>query len=151
MKGRFGLGYDVDLNGVNMRYYFGNLGIDFTLGFGLKTATAAGQTTRIDLSFSPKIVYALKLHKVLHLNLSGGVFFQVLGSNNSGQTDMNISFFFGMGPELILFERLAVEIFFGVAANINNLMEKGAKTHFSFGTIGQRLNVVSGAQFRYYF
>jgi hypothetical protein len=150
--GRFGLGYDADLNGINVRYFFSRLGLDMTVGFALATATADGQKTKFDLIFAPKLVYALELHETVNLNVLGGMFLQVLGSHARDQTDMNIGFFGGLAPELIIWDHLAVEVFFGLSANINNLLEKQAgKTNFTFGTLGRRLSVVSGAVFRWYF
>jgi len=150
--GRFGLGYDADLNGINFRYFFSKLGIDVTLGFALATATADGQKVKFDTIIAPKIVYAFELHETVNLNVLGGMFLQVLGSHAKDQTDMNIGFFGGFAPELIIWDHLAVEVFFGLSANINNLLEKqAAKTNFTFGTLGRRLSIVSGAVFRWYF
>lgn len=150
--GRFGLGYDADLNGIDFRYFFGRLGIDVTVGFALATGTTDGQETKFDMILAPKFVYALELHETVNLNVLGGMFVQVLGSHADDQTDMNLGFFGGLAPELIIWDHLAVEVFFGLSANINNLLEKQAgKTNFTFGTLGRRLSVVSGAVFRWYF
>lgn len=150
--GRFGVGYDADLNGINFRYFFSKLGIDVTVGFALATATADGQEVKFDTIIAPKFVYALELHETVNLNVLGGMFVQVLGSHADDQTDMNLGFFGGLAPELIIWDHLAIEVFFGLSANINNLLEKQAqKVNFTFGTLGRRLSIVSGAVFRWYF
>lgn len=150
--GKFGLGYDADMNGLNMRYYFGRTGIDFTLGFGLQTKRADGEALKFDLIAAPKLVHAIELAKDVNLNVIGGLFVQVLGSNVKDTTDLNMGVFGGLAPEILLFDHLALEVFFGITANINNLLKKqAAKINFNVGTLGSRLSVVSGAVFRYYF
>ena len=150
--GRFGLGYDADLNGVDIRYFFSRLGVDFTVGFAMETKTAAGEKVKFDLIFAPKVVYALELHDKVNLNVLGGMFLQVLGSHAKGQTDMNIGFFGGLAPELLIWDHLAIEVFFGLSANLNNVLEKQAgEMSFALGTLGRRLSIVSGAVFRFYF
>lgn len=150
-RGRFGLGYDADLNGLNMRYFFNQFGIDLTFGFALQTARADGQDADFDLIFAPKLVYAFRLHEKVNLNVEGGMFFQVLGTSGPESTDLSMGFFGGLAPEVMLWDHLAVEVFFGLALGLNNLLEEQAKLNVSFGTLGQQLSVVSGAVFRYYF
>lgn len=150
---RFALGYDADLNGVNLRYFpAASLGLDLTIGFGVQTKTTAAEGTRFDLMFTPRLIHPFRLHEKINLNVEGGLYFQVLGSQTRDQTDLNMGVFGGFGPELLIWDHLAVEIFFGLAANVNNLLKKQAqKVNFSFGTLGRRISVIGGAVFRYYF
>jgi opacity protein-like surface antigen len=151
-NGKFGLGYDADLNGVTFRYFIGQLGLDFTFGFAMQTARADGEEVDFDLIFAPRLVYAMRLHEKINLNVGGGMFIQVLGTNAPDTTDMNLGFFGGFSPEVILWDHLSVEVFFGMALSMNNLLEEQAeKINISFGTLGNQLSVVSGAVFRYYF
>jgi hypothetical protein len=152
VAGRFGLGYDADLNGVTFRYWFSDLGIDVTVGLGLETKTAAGEKAKFDLMVTPRLVYAFKAHEKLNLNIAGGLYVQVLGSHTAGQADMNVGVFGGFSPEILLLDHLAVEVFFGLAANANNLLKNQAsEISFSFGTLGRRISIIGGAIFRYYF
>lgn len=149
---RWGVGYDADLNGLNVRYYFGQAGIDFTLGFGLETKTQNGETAQFDLMFAPRFVYAFRLHENLNLNAEAGVYLQVIGSHTRNQSDMNVGFYGGLAPEIVLLDHLGIEVFFGVSGNVNHLLENQAsKVSFSIGTLGRRISIIGGAVFRYYF
>ncbi|MBK6848306.1 MAG: hypothetical protein IPG96_12545 [Proteobacteria bacterium] len=150
--GKFGVGYDADLNGINLRYFANRVGIDLTWGLALQSPRRDGEETRVDMIFVPRLVYALKMHEKINLNTGGGLTFEVLGSNASDDTDFSLGLFGGLGPEILLWDHLAVEVFFGAALKINNLAENQAqKVNISFGTLGQQLSIVSGATFRYYF
>jgi hypothetical protein len=151
-NGKFGVGYDADLNGATVRYFFADrMGIDVTLGFSLQTARADGQETDFDMILAPKLVYAFRLHDKVNLNLEGGAFLQVLGTNSNVSTDLNLGFFGGVAPELLIWDHLSVEVFFGLSLALNNLLEEQGKLNVALGTLGQQLSVVSGAAFRYYF
>lgn len=150
--GKFGLGYDADLNGIDIRYFWSNLGVDVTVGFAMETETNDGEELKFDLIVAPKLVYAFRVHKSINLNALVGAYLQVLGSHAKDGSDLNVGFFGGLAPELVIWDHLAIEVFFGLSANINNLLEQqAAKTSFSLGTLGRRLSIVSGAVFRYYF
>lgn len=150
--GKFGVGYDADLNGINLRYFVSRMGIDLTWGLALQSPRFDGEQTRVDMIFVPRLVYAFKMHEKINLNAGGGLTFEVLGSNASSNTDFSLGLFAGLGPEIVLWDHLAVEVFFGAALKINNLAENQAqKVNVSFGTLGQQLSIVSGATFRYYF
>ena len=149
---RWGIGYDADLNGLNVRYFFGPAGIDFTLGFGLETKTAAGEKAKFDLMFAPRFVYAFRLHQNLNLNAHLGAYLQVIGSHAKDQHDLNVGFFGGLAPEIVLLDHLAIEVFFGLSGNVNNLLKNQAdRISFSIGTLGRRISIIGGAVFRYYF
>lgn len=150
-EGKLGLGYDADLNGATLRYFFSQFAFDMTVGFALQTARTDAQDADFDMILVPKLVYAFKMHEKVNLNIEGGAFLQVLGTSSSEGTDLSLGFFGGLAPEVLLWDHLSVEVFFGLSLALNNLLEEQAKLNVSFGTLGKQLSVVSGAVFRYYF
>jgi hypothetical protein len=91
--GKFGVGYDADLNGINLRYFANRVGIDLTWGLALQSPRGDGEETRVDMVFVPRLVYALKMHEKINLNTGGGLTFEVLGSNASDDTDFSLGLF----------------------------------------------------------
>lgn len=154
MDRSFGLGYDVDLEGITARYMFSrSFGLDLTLGFGLETGRSDGEDTKFDFDMAIKAVLPIITVDRLRLNVTPGLFMQYVGVHDEDADGaFNLSLFGGLAPEIFIWDGLAVEVMFGLAFNLQNLNEPNDQDFYlNAGTIGSGVSIISGLLFHYYF
>jgi len=151
----FGIGYDVDLQGITGRYMISpDFGLDLTLGFGVETKTQDGEDTKFDFGAAVKAVLpVVKVKDRFRLNVTPGIYMQYTGVHTKDADGaFNLSIFGGLAPELFIWDGLAVEVMFGLAINLNRLNEpNNQKFYLNTGTIGDGISIISGLLFHYYF
>lgn len=155
------VGYDANLNGLSVRYLTssglgvqGIIGMVITSGKDVSGSSVSGMNLNIGADLYKAIWKADKA------NLNGFVGFEVMTTKpiiKNADTQTNFAIVVGGEPEIFLISNLSVSTKFGVSVQINgeSLDAFGNKVKNSgttvFDTFGNRISIVDGVSFHWYF
>jgi len=153
------VGYDAVLDGISARFISASgLGVQGIVGLNVVSPKGSGASTGMDLNLGANVFKSVwKADKV---NLNGFAGVQVMMHKptvKNADTQTNFAVMVGGEPEIFLLSNLSVSTKFGVQIQINGdvLDGFGKKVKDSgstvFGTFGQRVSIVDGVSFNWYF
>lgn len=153
------IGYDAVLNGLSARVITSSgIGVQGIIGLNVVSPKASGTSTGMDLNLGLNVFKSCwKADKV---NLNGFAGVQMMMSKptiKDADSQTNFAIMAGAEPEIFLLSNLSVSTKFGLQIQLNgDTLNAAGKTvkdtgGTSFGTFGQRISIVDGFSFNWYF
>jgi len=152
------VGYDAVLNGISARMITSSgIGVQGIVGLNFVSPKASGAGSGMDLNLGANVFKCIwKADKV---NLNGFAGVEIMMSKpaiKDADTQTNFAVMVGGEPEIFLLSNLSVSTKFGLQIQINGDNLVGGKTvkdsgSTVFGTFGQRVSIVDGVSFNWYF
>jgi hypothetical protein len=154
------VGYDAGLNGISARFLTSSgVGFQGIVGLNVISPKASGASTGMNLDLGANVFKCMwKADKV---NLNGFVGIEVMMAKptiKDADTQTDFAVMVGGEPEIFLLSNLSVSTKFGVQVmingdNLSTVTGKSMKDTGStvFGTFGNRISIVDGVSFNWYF
>ena len=144
-------------------------GVDVNFGFRYEQANqdvnGMGSVDLFTMTVGGGIVYAWQVHERASINFVARLNYLKLGSHAAHATMGNpmpqggLTISAGLGPELFIFDRLSIEVLFGIAIgmsfteiadNAGGMTTYRQASQLSMGNYGNVLSIVQGVNFRIY-
>jgi hypothetical protein len=153
------IGYDSVLNGLSARFIAASgIGVQGIIGLNVLSPNASGTSTGMDLNLGLNVFKSVWKADKVNLNGFGGVEVTISQpAKNNADTQTNYAVMAGFEPEIFLLSNLSVSTKFGLQIRINgdelgangkSLNDTGSTV---YGTFGQRVSIVDGVSFNWYF
>jgi hypothetical protein len=154
------VGYDSGLNGLSLRLMTASgIGVQGIVGLNVTSPKASGAGSGMDLNIGANVFKCIwKADKV---NLNGFVGVELMMAKppiKSADSQTDFAVMAGAEPEIFLLSNLSVSTKFGVQVQINGdtvspatgkkIKDSGSTV---FGTFGNRISIVDGVSFNWYF
>jgi hypothetical protein len=153
------VGYDSGLNGLSARMIMANgMGVQGIVGLNVNSPKASGAGSGLDLNIGVNVFKSCWNADKVNLNGFAGV--QIMMSKppiKSADSQTNFAVMAGFEPEIFLLSNLSVSTKFGLQVQIiGDTLSGAGKTikdtgSTMFGTFGQRVSIVDGVSFNWYF
>ncbi|MDP2982441.1 MAG: hypothetical protein Q8O92_03830 [Candidatus Latescibacter sp.] len=153
------VGYDAVLNGISARMITSSgIGVQGIVGLNFETPKASGAGSGMDLNLGANVFKCMWKADKVNLNCFAGVVIMMKKPEiKDADTKTNFAVMVGGEPEIFLLSNLSVSTKFGVQIQINgdNLDGAGKTVKDSgstvFGTFGDKVSIVEGVSFNWYF
>ena len=153
------VGYDAGLNGISARLVMpSGIGVQGIVGLNVVSPKADGAGSGMDLNIGANVFKCMWKAEKVNLNGFAGVeIMMAKPAIKDADTCTNFAIVAGAEPEIFLLSNLSVSTKFGVVLQLNGDTLDGAGKSIKdsgstvFGTFGNKVSIVEGVSFNWYF